>query len=42
MLRLAPFGFVPSGSSYCVLHARAAAENAKVAAFRSWIVSTAG
>ena len=39
---VAPFGFVPSGSSYCVLHARQAAANAKVAAFQSWIVDTAG
>jgi LysR family transcriptional regulator, glycine cleavage system transcriptional activator len=39
---VAPFGFLPSGSSYCVLHARQAAANAKIAAFRSWIVSTAG
>jgi LysR family transcriptional regulator, glycine cleavage system transcriptional activator len=39
---VAPFGFVPSGSSYCVLHARQAANNAKIAAFRSWLVSTAG
>jgi LysR family transcriptional regulator, glycine cleavage system transcriptional activator len=39
---VAPFGFVPSGSSYCVLHPRQAANNPKIAAFRSWIVSTAG
>jgi DNA-binding transcriptional LysR family regulator len=39
---VAPFGFVPSGNSYCVLHARQVADNAKIAAFRSWIVSTAG
>jgi len=39
---VAPFGFVPSGSSYCLLHARQGAGNAKVAAFRSWIVDTAG
>jgi LysR family transcriptional regulator, glycine cleavage system transcriptional activator len=39
---VAPFGFVPNGSSYCLLHSRQAAENAKVAAFRSWIVDTAG
>jgi LysR family transcriptional regulator, glycine cleavage system transcriptional activator len=38
---VAPFGFVPSGSFYCLLHARQAAGNAKVAAFRSWIVDTA-
>jgi LysR family glycine cleavage system transcriptional activator len=35
---VAPFGFTPSGRSYCVLHARQAANNAKIAAFRSWIV----
>jgi DNA-binding transcriptional LysR family regulator len=39
---VAPFGFVPSGSSYSVLHARQASDNAKIAAFRAWIVSTAG
>jgi LysR family glycine cleavage system transcriptional activator len=38
---VAPFGFTPSGRSYCVLHARQAASNAKVAAFRSWIVGAA-
>jgi LysR family transcriptional regulator, glycine cleavage system transcriptional activator len=36
---VAPFGFVPSGRSYCVLHARQAAGNAKIAAFRSWLVA---
>jgi len=35
---VAPFGFTPSGRSYCVLHARQVANNAKIAAFRSWIV----
>ena len=35
---VAPFGFVPSGRSYCVLHAKALADNPKIAAFRSWIV----
>jgi LysR family transcriptional regulator, glycine cleavage system transcriptional activator len=39
---VAPFGFVPSGNAYCVLHARHAADNPKIAAFRSWIVGTAG
>jgi LysR family transcriptional regulator, glycine cleavage system transcriptional activator len=34
----APFGFSPSGRSYCVLHARQTANNPKIAAFRSWIV----
>jgi LysR family glycine cleavage system transcriptional activator len=38
---VAPFGFTSSGRSYCVLHARQAANNPKVAAFRSWIVSGA-
>ena len=35
---VAPFGFTPSGRSYCVLHAKALADNPKIAAFRSWIV----
>jgi hypothetical protein len=39
---LRKLGFVPSGNAYCVLHARHAADNPKIAAFRSWIVSTAG
>jgi LysR family transcriptional regulator, glycine cleavage system transcriptional activator len=39
---VAPFGFTPTGNSYCVLHARQAADNVKIAAFRSWISSTAG
>jgi LysR family transcriptional regulator, glycine cleavage system transcriptional activator len=38
---VAPFGFTPSGRSYCVLHARQSAHNAKIAAFRSWIVGAA-
>ena len=38
---VAPFGFAPSGRSYCVLHARQAANNAKIAAFRAWIVGAA-
>jgi LysR family transcriptional regulator, glycine cleavage system transcriptional activator len=38
---VAPFGFVPSGRSYCVLRARQAIDNAKIAAFRSWIVGAA-
>jgi DNA-binding transcriptional LysR family regulator len=36
---VAPFGFVPSGRAYCVLHARANAANPKVAAFRTWITA---
>jgi DNA-binding transcriptional LysR family regulator len=36
---VAPFGFVPSGRSYCVLHAKALADNPKIAAFRKWIVT---
>ena len=35
---VAPFGFAASGRSYCVLHAKALADNPKIAAFRSWIV----
>ena len=38
---IAPFGFTPTGKSYCVLHAKQAAGNAKIEAFRSWIVSVA-
>jgi LysR family glycine cleavage system transcriptional activator len=38
---VAPFGFVPTGRSYCVLHARQAAHNAKIESFRSWIVDAA-
>jgi LysR family glycine cleavage system transcriptional activator len=38
---IAPFGFVPSGRSYCVLHARQAADHPKIAAFGSWIVGAA-
>jgi LysR family transcriptional regulator, glycine cleavage system transcriptional activator len=38
---VAPFGFAPSSRSYCVLHARQAGSNAKIAAFRSWIVGSA-
>jgi len=34
---VAPFGFVASGRSYCVLHAKALADNTKIAAFRKWI-----
>jgi DNA-binding transcriptional LysR family regulator len=39
---VAPFGFVPSGGSYCVLHAWQPAKNSKIVAFRSWIVGAAG
>ncbi len=35
---VAPFGFTPSGRSYCVLHAKTQADNPKIAAFRKWIV----
>jgi LysR family glycine cleavage system transcriptional activator len=38
---VAPFGFTPTGKSYCVLHAKQAAGNAKIEAFRSWIVRVA-
>jgi LysR family glycine cleavage system transcriptional activator len=38
---VAPFGFAQSGRSYCVLCARQAANNPKIAAFRHWIVSAA-
>jgi LysR family transcriptional regulator, glycine cleavage system transcriptional activator len=38
---VAPFGFTPSGRSYCVLHARQAADNPKIAAFRSWVLGVA-
>jgi LysR family transcriptional regulator, glycine cleavage system transcriptional activator len=34
---VAPFGFTASGRSYCVLHAKALADNPKIAAFRAWI-----
>jgi LysR family glycine cleavage system transcriptional activator len=39
---VAPFGFLASGASYCLLHPRDAARVPKVAAFRSWIVGQAG
>jgi DNA-binding transcriptional LysR family regulator len=38
---VAPFGFATTGRSYCVLHARQAAGNPKIEAFRSWIVDIA-
>jgi LysR family transcriptional regulator, glycine cleavage system transcriptional activator len=38
---VAPFGFTPTGKSYCVLHAKQAAGNAKIEAFRAWIVGVA-
>jgi LysR family glycine cleavage system transcriptional activator len=38
---VAPLGFLPSGRSYCVLHARGTAEHPKIAAFRSWILGAA-
>jgi LysR family glycine cleavage system transcriptional activator len=39
---VAPFGFAPSGRSYCVLHARPLAANPKIAAFRAWIAASDG
>jgi LysR family glycine cleavage system transcriptional activator len=38
---VAPFGFTPTGRFYCVLHARQAAGNPKIEAFRSWIIDIA-
>jgi DNA-binding transcriptional LysR family regulator len=38
---VAPFGFTASGRSYCVQHAKALADNPKIAAFRSWIAGLA-
>jgi LysR family transcriptional regulator, glycine cleavage system transcriptional activator len=38
---IAPFDFVPSDRSYCLLHARQAVGVAKIAAFRQWIVGLA-
>jgi DNA-binding transcriptional LysR family regulator len=38
---VAPFGFAASGRSYCVLHARQAGNNPKIAAFRLWILDAA-
>jgi len=38
---VAPFGFTPTGKFYCVLHAKQATGNAKIEAFRSWIVGVA-
>lgn len=37
----APFGFVPSGSFYCLLQPRNASNPAKVAAFAAWIAGQA-
>jgi LysR family glycine cleavage system transcriptional activator len=39
---VAPFGFVESGASYCLLHPRDTAKVPKVAAFRAWIMGEAG
>jgi LysR family transcriptional regulator, glycine cleavage system transcriptional activator len=39
---VAPFGFISSGASYCLLHPRDAARVPKVTAFRSWILAEAG
>jgi LysR family transcriptional regulator, glycine cleavage system transcriptional activator len=38
---VAPLGFIETGRSYCVLHARQTAGNPKIEAFRSWIVGAA-
>jgi len=38
---VAPFGFVASGSSYCLLHPKKAPNLAKTTAFRSWIMAEA-
>ncbi len=39
---VAPFGFVDSGASYCLLHPRDTAKVPKIAAFRAWIMGGAG
>lgn len=39
---VAPFGFVESGTSYCLLHPRDTAKAPKIAAFRAWIMGEAG
>jgi DNA-binding transcriptional LysR family regulator len=39
---VAPFGFVPSGSSYHLLSPRMAPSRAKIAAFAKWLVAAAG
>jgi LysR family transcriptional regulator, glycine cleavage system transcriptional activator len=39
---VAPFGFVASGASYCLLHPRDTAKVPKVAAFRAWLAAEAG
>jgi LysR family glycine cleavage system transcriptional activator len=36
---VAPFGFVASGNAYCLLHPKKGPNLAKIAAFRSWIVT---
>jgi DNA-binding transcriptional LysR family regulator len=36
---VAPLGFVPTGNSYCLLHARKPTNAAKIAAFRAWIAA---
>jgi LysR family transcriptional regulator, glycine cleavage system transcriptional activator len=38
---VAPFRFVQSGQSYCVLHAKQVAKVSKIEAFRTWIVNSA-
>jgi LysR family transcriptional regulator, glycine cleavage system transcriptional activator len=35
---VAPFGFVPSGQKYCLLHRSEDADQAKIRTFRRWIV----
>jgi DNA-binding transcriptional LysR family regulator len=37
----APFGFVPSGSSYHLLSPRMAPHRAKIAAFAEWLMAEA-
>jgi DNA-binding transcriptional LysR family regulator len=39
---VAPFGFLPSGSSYCLLAPRTAPKMAKTTAFAAWIMAQAG
>jgi len=36
---VAPLGFLPSGNSYCLLHARKPPNPAKIAAFRAWMMA---
>jgi DNA-binding transcriptional LysR family regulator len=39
---VAPFGLVPSGRAYTLLHARKAANLARIGAFIAWIKAQAG